>query len=1262
VTVPPRADERIPICYLAPWVDYGGADKGTIDWFRWLDRDRFAPLLVTTQPSANRRIHEIHRYAEEVWLLPEFLGGQHFPGCIFDLIHSRGVQVLHIMNARMGYELLPDLASLPKPPAVVVQLHVEEADRSGYVRYVTARYGNLVDAFSVSSRHLASVVEGYDVSPSKIRVIPTGVDAEEEFSPAKVSPIEAVQPGGFNILFPGRLAEQKDPWLMVEVMRRVVDVHSTVHVHVVGDGPLEADVRAGVREVGLASHVTFHPPSRDLARWYAACDLLLMTSVFEGVPYVVYEAMAMELPIVAPALPGNAELMADTAGVLVDPRDDLAAYASAVSGLIEDRARADTLGRGGRVRVLEHFSLRAMGDLHARLYDDLLRSRPWAAYARTDMPTEPIDAPERRQPVEAQIRSMPEQPTSLRFSNRSIQEQPLVSVVVPCFNHGRYLYECIDAILDQEYEAIEVIIVDDASTDPATIRVLHEIELRDRVRVIRQPQNSGPSAARNRAIKETKGRFILPVDSDNILLPGAVASLVEQLQSAGESVQYIYPNCQYFGTRDDYFQPPSFNLALLLAGNYCDTCSLIDRATFDAGLCYAEDIVLGHEDWDFALTLASHGVRGEPARRRTLLYRKHGFTRSDAVEHASHSFHEEIPKRHPELYGSDQSQGRFGRWWGPAAEIKAKHAPGLSIVMTAPIDFSTEAGERLLHQLEAQSCVDVELIVECPACPLEPRKHVIRRIPPGLCANEVDRLRESLRVVRANRILLAGQELTEMLAEPSFVEMLQRTFWANPRLEAIAFSDAGQDGRYPYRLLEDGEVGRPAHALAWSVEAQQKLPGSLLVREGMAAESVARMMSVKRIALQWRHAVSYPSESVHGTGVEGWLDLAGREGDYDPHRRAERAMTAELGPALPGLRWDVVRRWLEEISWIPPGTEVLTRHRELHGEKRLIKLGRVSPPGFTLERYLGAIQRFSPPGTVRLVQGEHGIRALERGSPRSEEDEELGHLELSPLPLFQAVERAVLPDGSESLAAGADDGLRSLAITLEFLGFIEAFPNEPALAPDARRRFHGMVALLRCVDWTTRRHVYHIGSAEGDELVGELGALHLTAEPGSIPVWIDEDGGVVTRRSIPESDSPDLRQLLRWVAAPARWTGFGHVRGRTRSIARRGLEATERIWTTFSVRHGLSPSVPRLQARMLQAPVGYLYPEAAPGRRELFAAIHPVTGDQLLTHHPLEAADMGYGAAVGLGYVLEQAPVTGTLAMRRVSIPWASRFGLEVRR
>ena len=113
-----RPDGRVPILDLAPWVGYGGSDSGTIDWFRRIDRERFAPYLITTQPSTNDRLAEVYTYAEEVWALPEFLGGQHMPSFVFDLIHTRGIRLVHVMNARIGFDLLPDLAALPHPPGL----------------------------------------------------------------------------------------------------------------------------------------------------------------------------------------------------------------------------------------------------------------------------------------------------------------------------------------------------------------------------------------------------------------------------------------------------------------------------------------------------------------------------------------------------------------------------------------------------------------------------------------------------------------------------------------------------------------------------------------------------------------------------------------------------------------------------------------------------------------------------------------------------------------------------------------------------------------------------------------------------------------------------------------------------------------------------------------------------------------------------------------------------------------------------------------
>lgn len=1271
---PTCPDGRVPILYLAPWVGYGGTDSGTIDWFRSIDRERFAPYLITTQPSANQRLAEVYPYAEEVWALPEFLGGQDMPSFIFDVIHTRGIRLVHIMNARIGFELIADMASLPHPPGVVIQLHVEEHDRSGYVRLVTTRYGNLVDGFSVVSEDLARAVRGYDVPPEKISVIPLGVDARGRFDPERAQPPESLASERFHILHTGRLTAQKDPVLAIEVMRRLVETHEHALLHIVGEGELEVEVRDRVRAAGLGRHVALHPMSPELERWYAGCDMVLMTSLFEGVPCVVYEAMAMRTPIVAPALPGNRELMGDTAGVLIEPRDDAAAFAAAAGWLIDDPRERERLGREGRERVCRDFTIEGMADAHARLYEGVLRTVEQRERRGAD--TRPACCESAEPPGGAGAGYGLLSSTRLRFAERPIRGQPPVSAIIPCFNHGRYLADCVDSILDQDYAELEVIVIDDASNEDSTLAVLGELESRERVTVLRQPQNSGPSTARNRGIAAARGRYILPVDADNLLMPGAVASLVAQLQSAGEQVGFVYPNCQYFGTRDDYFQPPSYNLFLLMQGNYCDTCSLIDRAVFEAGIRYPEDIVFGHEDWDFALTLAARGVRGEPAREPTLRYRKAGFTRSDAVEYARDSFREGIAERHPDLFGIGDPAARYGRYWAPAVDAKALWAPALSIVLTSPVDLTEAPGRALLDGLESQGCRDFEVVLECPAPPVKASRTPLRRIPPGLCANVAARLQESLQVARGRYLLVAGEELAGMVGEPGFVARLLLTMLARPVLEAVAFTDAGSHGHFPHRLLNPDEVRGPAHALLWELSAQRRLPRRLKLDAGLEIESLARAMSINEVALQWRHAPGGATRraSPARTALDpdgAWLNLAFAGGGTDPHRSAERAKMLEAQPAIPALPWNAVRRWLGPwASWIPPETNLLVRHREIDGEHRLVRCGEKPPPGYQLEHHLGAIQRFSPPGTVRLVRdGEGELRTVPRGSPRGEDEEELGHLEQAALPLLNAIERAVLPDGRTTLVCTDRDPLRAIATQLDLLGYIESYPNEPVWPADARLPTHGRVALLRCLDSRRRRHFYRAADA-GEEtdgsVVGELGALHLTAEPGSTPVWIDRDGRVMTDSHHPSGVSPDPRQLVRWVGAPAGWRGFGRQGGRARAILRRAADAA--AIGVASRRRELEPDGHGAGVRTaLVSPtagatlVGYLYTEDGPRRQELYAALHPITGDQLLTLHRLEAADMGYGPAASLGYVLVDLALTGPLAMRRVAVPWASRFGLEVR-
>jgi glycosyltransferase involved in cell wall biosynthesis len=773
--------QPVPILYLAPWIDLGGSDKGTIDWFRHVDREQWVPSIITTQPSANRWLREVEPYASEVWALPDLMPGSDFPGFILGFIETRGIELVHIMNSRLGYDLIPDMGALQRPPAVVVQLHAEEHDRSGYVRYVASRYGNLIDAFSVTSEQLAEAMLDYDIPRSRLCVIHTGVDAVGEFNPANVTPLRDNGAGSVpRILWPGRLVAQKDPLLTLEVVRALVDRGVRFTLDVVGDGDLK-DVTVGrARELGLERVIDWHPPSREMPRWYRTADLILMTSVFEGVPYVVYEALAMGVPVVAPSLPGNVELMGDAGGVLVDPRDDVRGYADAIEWLLRDSEARRGLGRAARQRMLEEFSLERMAREHGALYRDLLSRRRSLEAARDETDDAP---PEPAEPIRLERTPPPER---------------TVAAIVPCYRHGRFLLEAIDSLRTQTLPPTRIVVVDDASEDPETQAALTEVETDPTVTVIRLPVNGGPSVARNRGLAEVRENYVIPLDADDLLAPTAIESLVEQLERAPASVGFVYPKVRHFGNRNDFYDPPDYNLHVLLTGNYCVAASLFDARLFGAGIRYPEAIRVGHEDWDLILQMAERGVYGLAADEAVFWYRKSGFSRIDSGEHEADSFSKLIEKRHPQLYGPLRSK------------IKAEWAPALSLVLAAGCDGADGAWPANIGQLLGeQSCDDFEVVLvgDDPGL-LRPLNE--RRVKPA------PSLEDGVSRARGRFVALVAVSALPGLQRRTFVEHLLRLFWSNFELRNFLIADVPNGEGPRMRPIDADECRRSTIcAAAW---------------------------------------------------------------------------------------------------------------------------------------------------------------------------------------------------------------------------------------------------------------------------------------------------------------------------------------------------------------------------------------------------------------------------------------------------------------
>jgi len=112
-------------------------------------------------------------------------------------------------------------------------------------------------------------------------------------------------------------------------------------------------------------------------------------------------------------------------------------------------------------------------------------------------------------------------------------ERPVVSVITANYNGARHLGEAIRSVLDQTLGALELIVVDDASTDASVAVVEAAAALDPRVRLIVQPGNAGPGAARNRALAEARGRFVAVFDSDDLMAPDRLARLVRRAEADG---------------------------------------------------------------------------------------------------------------------------------------------------------------------------------------------------------------------------------------------------------------------------------------------------------------------------------------------------------------------------------------------------------------------------------------------------------------------------------------------------------------------------------------------------------------------------------------------------------------------------------------------------------------------------------------------------------------------------------------------------------
>lgn len=179
-----------------------------------------------------------------------------------------------------------------------------------------------------------------------------------------------------------------------------------------------------------------------------------------------------------------------------------------------------------------------------------------------------------------------------------------VSVVIPCFNSGEFLDEAVQSALAQTWTNLEVVIVDDGSTDPLTLRLLDESRW-PRTRILRQG-NAGPAAARNHAVREATGSYILPLDADDTIEPTYVEKAVAVLE-ARPDVGCVYCKARKFGAEQGPWNLPVYTLRELVIDNVIFVTSLYRKTDWERVGGYNEKLRHGVEDYDFWVKIVHLG-------------------------------------------------------------------------------------------------------------------------------------------------------------------------------------------------------------------------------------------------------------------------------------------------------------------------------------------------------------------------------------------------------------------------------------------------------------------------------------------------------------------------------------------------------------------------------------------------------------------------------------------------------------------------------
>ncbi|MCI8482682.1 MAG: glycosyltransferase [Clostridia bacterium] len=385
-----KENDKINILMIIPWMITGGADKFNLDLIAGLDKEKFNIIILSTEPNINTYRQQFEKYAI-VYDLTTFLDKKYWISFINYLIEKNHINLIFNTNSKFGYSAIPYMKAKNPEIPIVDYIHMEEwYNRNGGYSRDSSMVADVIDRTLLCNKNSEKVlVDYFKRNPKEVQTVYIGVD-EKEFDPSLYKKQELVKKYNiitdkkFIISYICRITEQKRPYLLLEIIKKLKEQRNDFLCLIVGDGNMLKQIKQAVKTLKVEDCVMFLGNVTKTKEIYAISDLTINCSIKEGLALTSYESLSMGVPVVSCDVGGQKELITEEVGAIVPclqkeedifkfeyQQEEVENYIQAINKILN---KLETYKNNCRKRILEGFTINHMIKNMSEIFEQIQKS------------------------------------------------------------------------------------------------------------------------------------------------------------------------------------------------------------------------------------------------------------------------------------------------------------------------------------------------------------------------------------------------------------------------------------------------------------------------------------------------------------------------------------------------------------------------------------------------------------------------------------------------------------------------------------------------------------------------------------------------------------------------------------------------------------------------------------------------------------------------------------------------------------------------